>query len=323
MSNPIVSICIPSYNGNARLLKLLKYVLASSRRDFEVIIVDDCSNDETWSLLSKLKSDTRLKCYRNTRNLGMDRNFAKTVEYATGDYVWFCGQDDIILSNGVDSILDTLIQNPDVDFIYLNHKSVIEGFESYDLSSQKLGSNNLYGVGINSFLQMSGGELPTFLPKYLIRKCLWNAADVQKYFGTSYCQVGVFLESSSNIKWCYHSGEFVIGLLPIDGWQKNPSKYVSIIIGYFVMLDRFYMTNKLTDLNFIQKQFSQHTKEFLYTLLLLRRFEISLSQNLSKEFLSALKRYNFGFWIKLWNLKLPIFFWKTLWKLFSLKKLVR
>ena len=66
-----VSICIPTYNGNLYLEETLSSVLNQSYSDFEVIIVDDQSTDNTWSIIQEFsRHDHRIKTYKNEKNLG-------------------------------------------------------------------------------------------------------------------------------------------------------------------------------------------------------------------------------------------------------------
>jgi len=79
----------------------------------------------TWEYLQSLSNkDSRLKCFRNPRNLGMDMNFTHSASLATGQYVWLCGQDDMIFHEGIDAVVDRLRVEPDIEFIYLNQTKI-------------------------------------------------------------------------------------------------------------------------------------------------------------------------------------------------------
>jgi glycosyltransferase involved in cell wall biosynthesis len=96
---PLVTICIPTYNRPNLLKELLDSVLAQSYRAFEVIITDNSDNDETELLVRTKYSDNRVLYYKNDTNLGMSGNTLKVLGFVKGKYFTFTPDDDIWLSN--------------------------------------------------------------------------------------------------------------------------------------------------------------------------------------------------------------------------------
>lgn len=96
MSNqPLISICIPSYNGSASIVDTINSVLRQSLQNFEIIVNDDCSTDNTCELVQSI-GDSRIRLYRNSQNLGAVGNCNKALEYASGKYMKILMQDDIL-----------------------------------------------------------------------------------------------------------------------------------------------------------------------------------------------------------------------------------
>jgi glycosyltransferase involved in cell wall biosynthesis len=92
-SEPLVSVCIPSYNNEEFIAQTLESVLDQSFSDFELIVVDDCSTDRTVSIIKGF-SDPRIRFSQNPRNLGLIGNWNKTLSCARGKYVkLLCGDD--------------------------------------------------------------------------------------------------------------------------------------------------------------------------------------------------------------------------------------
>jgi hypothetical protein len=199
----------------------------------------------------------------------MDRNFARSVELAEGEYVWLCGQDDVIAPDGVATVLQLISAEDSPDFIHMAHVMVpaIATPLEWSRGGQALGSS---GVGLKEFLDANGEKLPTFLPEYVIKRALWSKVDVTRYFGTCYCQVGVFLEVSNNMKWRRIPECHVMGLLPRDGWQTNGARYANIILGHFVMLSRALQMNPAIGKAFVDRQYYLHRRQLLYAALLIR-----------------------------------------------------
>lgn len=289
---PLVSICIPAYNGYPYISFLINELLASPRSDFEVVVSDDCSKDQTWGYLQSMSSkDSRLKCFRNPKNLGMDMNFTHSASLATGQYVWLCGQDDMIFHEGIDAVVGRLLVEPDIDFIYLNHAKIQEGDSDPRSIEPVIGSKHAYGTGLVDFLRHTKASLPSFLPVFIIRKSLWDSVDVRRYFGTCYAQLGVFLESSPHMRWCHLDGNFVAGLLPKMGWQLSPVDYAKINIGYYLMLSRAWQHCKLIDRKIISLQYRNHLRQLIFSIILLRSYNLAISQSMLAELVSAIRPF--------------------------------
>lgn len=92
----LISVALCTYNGAAFLEKQLLSILHQSYANIEVIVVDDCSTDETNQIVERLaKSYPQIKHFKNETNLGFNLNFAKAIQLATGDFIAISDQDDI------------------------------------------------------------------------------------------------------------------------------------------------------------------------------------------------------------------------------------
>jgi glycosyltransferase involved in cell wall biosynthesis len=92
---PLISVCIPCYNGRKFIAITLESVLRQTLGDFEVVVLDDKSSDETVSIIRTF-SDSRIRLIQNDSNLGMGRNWNKALSCAHGKYVKLLCQDDIL-----------------------------------------------------------------------------------------------------------------------------------------------------------------------------------------------------------------------------------
>ncbi len=103
-----------TYNGEKYLREQLDSILCQTYSDFELIICDDCSSDNTCGILNEYKQkDIRIKVYINETNLGFKKNFEKAISFCKGDYIAFCDQDDVWenwkLQESLDSIGDNYL----------------------------------------------------------------------------------------------------------------------------------------------------------------------------------------------------------------------
>ena len=97
------SILIPAYNGAAYIKDTLKSILSQSFQNFEIIVQDDASRDNTLEIVESL-GDPRINIFRNEKNLGYAKNLENLSRKASGDVIYLMGQDDIL---GTGALLDT------------------------------------------------------------------------------------------------------------------------------------------------------------------------------------------------------------------------
>lgn len=97
---PKLSICIPTYNRAIDLRRCLESVLSTQDRDIEVVVQDNCSPDQTEQIISSF-CDTRIKYYKNDKNIGMVLNIISIIEKATGDFIFFLTDDDCMLPGSI------------------------------------------------------------------------------------------------------------------------------------------------------------------------------------------------------------------------------
>jgi glycosyltransferase involved in cell wall biosynthesis len=95
---PIVSVCIPLYNSELHLADTIRSVLAQSLEDFELIIVDDCSTDQSVEVARSF-ADPRIRLYVNDKNRGAAENWGRACGLASGTFVKLLCGDDIIYPN--------------------------------------------------------------------------------------------------------------------------------------------------------------------------------------------------------------------------------
>ncbi len=107
--NPILSICIPSYNREKFLPDLLESIIRQYNERVEVVICDNGSSDGTKDLVEKWqKKHSRIVYERFEKNVGPDRCFLRSIEIAKGTFCWLMGDDDIIEDGGIQKVLSHL-----------------------------------------------------------------------------------------------------------------------------------------------------------------------------------------------------------------------
>ncbi len=122
---PLVSVLMTSYNREKYIAEAIESVLASTYENFELIIVDDCSIDNTVNIAKSFGlKDKRIKLYVNEQNLGDYPNRNQATSYARGEFLMFVDSDDKLLERGIEDCVKTMNSFPQSSFgiYYLNSK---------------------------------------------------------------------------------------------------------------------------------------------------------------------------------------------------------
>lgn len=116
---PTVSVIIPNYNHARYLRQRIESVLQQTYRDFELILLDDCSADESRSILSEYAGDSRVRIEFNEINSGSAfKQWNKGVRLARGEYVWIAESDDYADARFLERLVAVLETEPKITFVY-------------------------------------------------------------------------------------------------------------------------------------------------------------------------------------------------------------
>lgn len=116
--SPEISIIIAAYNGEQYLSEQIKSILAQSYKDWQLLIRDDGSSDNTLGVISEYARqypDIIKLITDNDGNIGTSQNFLRLLNHADTDYVMFCDQDDVWLPNKLSISLARLKQQEEKD----------------------------------------------------------------------------------------------------------------------------------------------------------------------------------------------------------------
>lgn len=116
-TNPKVSVALITYNQQDYVGKAIESVLNQTYQNFEIIVGDDCSTDETANVIKSYK-DERIKYFKTDYNIGINGNLNLVVSRAEHCYVLFISGDDKWRNNYIERIVDTFEKNPDIDVLY-------------------------------------------------------------------------------------------------------------------------------------------------------------------------------------------------------------
>ena len=113
---PQTTVLIPTYNCSKYIVPAVKSVLAQKYTDYELLILDDGSTDNTEEIISKI-SDSRVVYLKNSSNKGIVYTLNKGIDLAKGEYIARMDADDIVLGNRLQVQTDFLSKNPDYGIV--------------------------------------------------------------------------------------------------------------------------------------------------------------------------------------------------------------
>jgi len=116
---PRVSVVVPNYNHAQFLPKRIDSILGQSFQDFEVLLLDDCSSDDSRSILSQYANNPRVRIRLNEVNSGSPfKQWNKGVDLARGEYVWIAESDDYSHPRFLERLVAVLDRDPGNAFVY-------------------------------------------------------------------------------------------------------------------------------------------------------------------------------------------------------------
>ena len=122
---PLVSICIPTYNGEKFIKEAMDSAIAQTFPNLEIIISDDASKDGTLSIIESYKNKTLIPIHvYNHEPQGIGANWNHSVRKANGDYIKFLFQDDILDPDCIDTMMKLAIKNPKVGLVYCKRELI-------------------------------------------------------------------------------------------------------------------------------------------------------------------------------------------------------
>lgn len=137
--SPLVSVIIPNYNHARFFDERIQSVLGQTYQNIEVIILDDCSSDNSREVIEKYRSNPKVvKIVYNDTNSGSPfRQWKKGMELATGDIVWIAESDDHCETTFLEELVKPLTAHDDA-FCFCRSVKVDEDDKEFELCQQSL-----------------------------------------------------------------------------------------------------------------------------------------------------------------------------------------
>jgi len=144
---PRISVCIDCFNYGRYLAKAVESVLRQTFQDFEILIFDDASRDDSFEIAQQLAlRDSRIRVFRNAQNLGMVGNRNACLGQARGEYVKFVHADDFLAADDALSKLAAVLDaHPQISLVASAWVSVNASMEALETSRRRLAPGHQAG----------------------------------------------------------------------------------------------------------------------------------------------------------------------------------
>ena len=209
----VVSFCIPVYNNALAAEAIVKELLRCEDSRFEVIVSDDNSCENVEELLSKIH-DSRLRYYRNEKNLGAHKNWEHTLELGQGEWLYLVMGRDRLHGEEIPKLIDILENARSNGIVYIKDGYTHGGYKFYS----KKKNNRVYS-GVDAMIEFVRVEHPT--GDIYRREIFLSVKNRDRYFSTSDMYPEARLKFDMLLK---GKGKFVTSGVHIYG-EEN-SRYV-------------------------------------------------------------------------------------------------
>jgi len=154
---PKVSICIPAFNYAHFLADAIDSVLAQTYQDFELLVIDNCSTDNTKDVVGEyMSTDSRIRYVCNESNIGPVKNLNRCLELASGEYVKILCADDMLSPACLERMVAVLEQYPDVSLVASARKVVSGNLEPISRLAFSFHEEHLPGTAVINKCLFSG-----------------------------------------------------------------------------------------------------------------------------------------------------------------------
>lgn len=278
----MIEVIIPIYNNKETLPRTLYSLMSQLDQNFKVLIVDDCSQDDIFSIFNNFKDKLNIRYIRNEKNLGIGMTRQVGIDNSTEEYITFLDSDDVFFPHTISMFNNILKKRPGVNLVFTHFYEEESIGEFKDFS--------LHGNNDNYFWCHGKLYRVDFLKQYNIKNSPEVLVNDDVFF---------------NIM-CIELSEVLTIPVPTMIWVENKQsasrqsswmerKTSDLIHSYMLAIDFLIEYKPISEINFLKKSLDYLKKFYKNYLLLLSENEQERVTNKLKEFEIFLKNHNYNY----------------------------
>ena len=121
MANPLVTICVPTFNREKYVGRAIRSLIDQTfeKKNFEIIVVDDCSKDKTSLILSSFKND--IKIIKNQKRLGLSESLNEAIKQSRSKYFLRVDSDDYVNKEYINFLYTMINENKNFNAAFCDY----------------------------------------------------------------------------------------------------------------------------------------------------------------------------------------------------------
>ena len=192
--NPLLSICIATYNRAGYIGETLDSIIPQLDDDVELLVVDGASTDNTEDVVRKYaQKESHIRYIRLSAKGGVDQDYNKSVELARGEFCWLFTDDDLLKPGAVAAVKTAIKEG--YDLVVVNAE--VRNRELSTILQRKkivMHDNKTYAPIDMERLFIDALQYLSFIGAVVIRRSIWLSRERGQYFGTEFIHVGVLFQ---------------------------------------------------------------------------------------------------------------------------------
>ncbi len=194
-SSPRLSICIATMNRADVIGETLESITSQARENVEIIILDGASTDDTPKVVDGFRQRLpELKYIRESANGGVDKDYDRAVQAATGEYCWLMSDDDLLAPDALSTVLSAIER--DFSLIIVN-ADIRTRDMSKIIETRRLAfdGDRIYQPHQFDEFFADAAAYMSFIGCVVIRRSIWLQRERERYFGSLFIHMGVIFQT--------------------------------------------------------------------------------------------------------------------------------
>ena len=190
-----LSICIGTFNRARFIGGLLESILEQATGECEIVVSDNASTDDTERVVAGFAQRySRLRYFKQTSNVGLDRNFDRAVSIASGEYCWLMADDDILKSNAIAHVLERAHKNPSL--MIVNYECTNLDMSEVTLARRlDIDADRVYSPDEIDRLFVDTADHLIYIGCIVMRRSVWLSRDRTPYYDSLLMHFAVIFQA--------------------------------------------------------------------------------------------------------------------------------